>query len=238
MLSVDAKSIEYVHSVAELVPEGESTQLLLQEAKKHDMYICYGMFEQDPVRHDYIYNTAVLIGPEGYIGKYRKVHQPGTERLCAVPGDDYYVYDTKFGKIGLMICYDKVFPEVARILKLKGADLIICPTAWPAESKDEDAPNLKLYKIANEYNAIVNMVPIIDSNGVSDETPDGVECGHSRIINTRGETLATTYFDEGMAVAELDPIEDINASQWKGLFIPSTNLMKDRKPKTYAGISE
>ncbi len=90
------------------------------------------MAEQDSENWDMLYNTLVLVGPDGYIGKYRKVHLPLTERIMMYPGDgDYPVFETRFGKVGLMICFDKAYPEVARSLALKGAEILLCPTAWP-----------------------------------------------------------------------------------------------------------
>ena len=98
----------YQHENAELVPSGESTQYFIGLAQKHDMYIAWGMTEQDPDDWDIIYNTLVLVGPGGYIGKYRKVHLPLTERIMMYPGPgDYPVFETRFGKVGLMVCFDK-----------------------------------------------------------------------------------------------------------------------------------
>lgn len=113
----DAK---YQHDVAELVPEGDSTQHFIEMAKKLDIYIGWGMAEQSHERFDALYNTLVVVGPEGFVGKYRKVHQPLTERIMFYSGSgDYPVFDTRFGKIGLMICFDKAYPEVSRTLALK-----------------------------------------------------------------------------------------------------------------------
>ena len=96
----DAK---YQHDVAELVPEGDSTQHFIEMAKKLDIYIGWGMAEQSHERFDALYNTLVVVGPEGFVGKYRKVHQPLTERIMFYSGSgDYPVFDTRFGKIGLI----------------------------------------------------------------------------------------------------------------------------------------
>ena len=110
---------------AESVP-GPSTEFFGKLAKKHDLYIVAGLVERD--KH-LIYNVSVLLGPDGnLIGKYRKVTLPRTEIEGGItPGDDYPVFDTRFGKIGMMICYDGFFPEVARELTNRGAEVI----AWP-----------------------------------------------------------------------------------------------------------
>jgi predicted amidohydrolase len=110
---------------AEPVP-GPSTDFFGELARKHDMYIVAGLLERD---EHLVYNVAVLIGPDGsVVGKYRKVCLPRgeIEEGCA-PGREYPVFDTRFGKLGMMVCYDGFFPEVARELTNRGAEVI----AWP-----------------------------------------------------------------------------------------------------------
>ena len=110
---------------AEPVP-GPSTKYFGQLAKKHQLYIVAGLLER--AEHK-VYNVAVLIGPEGdVVGKYRKVCLPRGEIEGGItPGNDYPVFQTRFGKVGMMICYDGFFPEVARELSNRGAEVI----AWP-----------------------------------------------------------------------------------------------------------
>ena len=110
---------------AESIP-GTSTDYFGELAKKHNLYIVAGLLERD--RH-LIYNVAVLLGPEGaLVGKYRKVCLPRGEIIGGIaPGKDYPVFQTRFGKLGLMVCYDGFFPEVARELTNRGAEVI----AWP-----------------------------------------------------------------------------------------------------------
>lgn len=111
--------------VAETVP-GPSTDYFAALAKKHDLYIVVGLYER---AEHLVYNVAVLVGPDGKIvGKYRKVALPRDEFADGVaPGSDYPVFDTRFGKVGMMVCYDGFFPEVARQLSNNGAEVI----AWP-----------------------------------------------------------------------------------------------------------
>jgi predicted amidohydrolase len=112
---------------AEPIP-GPSTKYFASLAKKHSMHLVAGLVERDA---PLIYNTAVLIGPDGeLIGKYRKVALPRTEIEAGVaPGHEYPVFETKLGKIGMMVCYDGFFPEVARRLSLNGAEIIAFPVA-------------------------------------------------------------------------------------------------------------
>lgn len=116
--------LKYVDA-AEPVP-GPSTDYFGELAMKHDLYIVAGLLERD--KH-LVYNVAVLLGPDGKIvGKYRKVTLPRGEIEGGImPGDEYPVFDTRFGKVGMMICYDGFFPEVARELSNNGAEVI----AWP-----------------------------------------------------------------------------------------------------------
>jgi predicted amidohydrolase len=111
--------------VAEPVP-GPSTDYLGTLASKHDLYIVAGLVERD---EHVIYNVAVLIGPDGkLVGKYRKVTLPrGEIEMGVAPGDYYPVFETRFGRVGMMVCYDGFFPEVARELSNRGAEVI----AWP-----------------------------------------------------------------------------------------------------------
>lgn len=111
--------------VAEPVP-GPSTDYFGALAKEHDLYIVAGLYERDA---HLIYNVAVLLAPDGSVaGKYRKVTLPrGEIERGAAPGDEYPVFDTRFGKLGMMVCYDGFFPEVARQLANRGAEVI----AWP-----------------------------------------------------------------------------------------------------------
>ena len=111
--------------VAEPIP-GPSTEYFGEQAKKHNLYIVAGLVEREG---HLIYNVSVLINPEGKItGKYRKVSLPRGEIDAGIaPGNEYPVFDTRFGKVGMMICYDGFFPEVARRLSSNGAEVI----AWP-----------------------------------------------------------------------------------------------------------
>ena len=120
-VSVKLKS----HETAEPIP-GPTTNYFGELAKKHRLHIVLSLYERD---EHLVYNTAVLLGPDGkLIGKYRKVCLPHAEVEKGIaPGKDYPVFDTTFGKVGLMICYDGFFPEVARELSNRGAEVI----AWP-----------------------------------------------------------------------------------------------------------
>jgi predicted amidohydrolase len=111
--------------IAEPIP-GPSTKYFGSLAERHSLHIVVGLYERD---EHLIYNVAVLLGPDGnVIGKYRKTCLPRTEAAAGVtPGEEYPVFETRFGKVGMMVCYDGFFPEVARELTNNGAEVI----AWP-----------------------------------------------------------------------------------------------------------
>jgi len=115
-------------AVAQPVPDGPTVQAWLAAARDGDCYIVGGVAEREGNK---CYNTAALVGPEGYIGKYRKIHLWDEEKLFFEPGDlGLPVFHLPFGRVGIMICYDGWHPEVARILALQGADIICDPTCW------------------------------------------------------------------------------------------------------------
>lgn len=117
-------SREQAFKVAEPVPEGRSTQLLIRLAQENDVYICASLLER--VGYD-VFNAGILVGPDGYIGKYRKLHPCEDEVYFVEPGDlGIPVFHTPIGRIGLCVCLDAYYPEVFRIQALQGADIVCC----------------------------------------------------------------------------------------------------------------
>jgi predicted amidohydrolase len=113
-------------ALAESVPEGASVARLVQIARRHRLTLCAGMSEKE---RDIVYNTQVLVGPDGYVGKQRKIHLSRDEVFYYKGGRDISVFDVGPCKVGIVICYDNQFPEIARILALRGADVILMPHA-------------------------------------------------------------------------------------------------------------
>ena len=204
----ETRSYQTAH--AEFVPEGASTQYLIGKAKEHDLYIVWGTTETDG---EHLYNTAVLVGPEGYVGKYRKVHQPGCESQIYTHGTRFDVFDTAIGKIGLLICYDKAFPESARELYVQGAEIICQPAAWPMagdpSSPDDNDPILDIYNMYDKTRAAENAVFFISCNQCGSAGTIHY-CGHSRITHPFGMELACTGWGEGIVYAEADIQEAIS----------------------------
>ncbi|MGV3662587.1 MAG: carbon-nitrogen hydrolase family protein [Prosthecobacter sp.] len=171
---------------AEAVP-GPSTEYFGQLAKKHDLYIVAGLVEREGAT---LYNTAALLGPDGsLVGKYRKVTLPRSEVEAGVtPGHDYPVFDTRFGKVGMMVCYDGFFPEVARALTIKGAEVI----AWPVWGCN---PMLA------QARACENHVYIVSSTYTDATKHDWML---SAIYDHYGDILAKATTWGSVAIAEVD----------------------------------
>ena len=121
-------------SEAELVPEGSSCQTLIKLARELEIYIAAGICEQEKGIH---YNTQFIVGRNGFVGKQRKVHLSSDEYFYFRHGSNIRVFDIGKAKIGVIICYDNLLPEVSRCLAIDGAELLLCPHAgrfgsWPS----------------------------------------------------------------------------------------------------------
>lgn len=132
-ISPEQRSCQMHGDLAETIP-GPSTDEMAKLAEELDVYIIFGMPEQDKTNPDVRYISSVIISPQGILGAYRKLHLAPpprfTESLCFSPGDEVPVWQTRYGNIGVLICYDfYFFPELARIMALKGAILLINTTA-------------------------------------------------------------------------------------------------------------
>jgi len=240
--AMPASDYKYQYENAEVIPDGKSVQALIEKAKEKNIYIIWGMTEKDAEKDYVLYNSACLVGPEGYIGNYRKVHQPGDELHIYTGGTEFPVYSTEIGKIGMLICYDKAFPESTRELALGGADLIVMPTAWPlanqANANKNDVTKDYMYKTFTMYDAVrasENQIPFISSN-LTGRTGDIEYLGYSSIVDGYGNVLATTGYEEGIAYAEFDlkrDIYDYKVNAFIGL-----NFLKDRNPSAYKRLSE
>ncbi len=112
--------------LAEPVPDGPSVGTLVEIARRHRLVVCAGLSEKE---RDIVYNTQVLVGPHGYIGKQRKLHLSRDEAFYYKGGREITVFDIGSCKVGIVICYDNQFPEVSRVLALRGADVILMPHA-------------------------------------------------------------------------------------------------------------
>src|SRR4029079_14038480 len=187
-------SAEEALPYAEEIP-GPATEAFERECRRLGVHAITGMLERDG---DTLYNAAILVGPEGLIGSYRKTHLPflGVDRLVT-PGDELKVFDTALGKIGLIICYDLRFPEVTRTLALAGADIVALPTNFPTAARLQ-------CEIIAPARAAENRISLLVANRVGKERW-GEFCGRSQIVDPFGNRLAETdVTTETLLVADVD----------------------------------
>jgi len=222
------------NSLAEATPfaesiDGPAAQAIAEVCRETGSYAVVGFIEADG---DKFYNAAMLVGPDGVVGGYRKVHLPfiGIDRFLT-PGDrQFEVFDLPFGKVGLNICYDISFPEAARVLKLKGAELIALVTNWPeaAWRSPEFVANTR---------ALENHVFFAATDRVGTER-GWKFIGRSKIIDCNGDTLAEGGADEELLIAA---IEFQEANNNHIVNVPGAyefDRARDRRPGHYQLISE
>ena len=218
-----------VFDQAEPVPDGPMVKELAEHAADRDIYVAYGLHERGG-QPGVIYNSVVLTGPQGHVGCYRKVHVHALESVVWRPGADFPVFETEIGRIGIMICYDKWWPESARELMLRGAEVFLAPAGWggPMEEEPQDFANWS-FRLYDQVRALENSRWLISSNftgriGVYD-------CGgHSSLIDPMGRVVATTGPRAGLAIASVDlhaGIRDAAAS------MRGARLIRDRRPDAY-----
>lgn len=192
---------DLVYELAEPLPEGPSVKRIAKIAKHENVHVAFGMIEHSQKANAVIYNTAVLVGPSGFLGKYRKMHLPThsvfEEKRYFRPGYETPVFKTSLGKIGMIICYDVYFPELTRILKLKGAQLIICISASPSTRRG-------FFEALTVARAMENTVFLAFTNLVGIE--DGLQFwGGSRLVAPSGNVITQAKYDEeDLIVAKLN----------------------------------
>lgn len=172
-------------TLAEEVPSGPASRALVALAETLGIYLVAGVAERD--RED-LFNSAILAGPGGYVGRYRKVHLWDNENTIFTPGNvGLPVFDTELGRLGMLICYDAWFPEAFRCMALQGADVVCIPTNWvPIPGQQEDAPAMALSLC--QAAAHVNSMHILAANRVGTER--GQEfIGQSVVVGPTGWPL-------------------------------------------------
>jgi predicted amidohydrolase len=210
-----------VSGLSESIPDGETTAFLAATAREKAIYITAGLPERDG---DRFYNSAVLVGPDGFIGSYRKTHLYSEETLYFSPGDTgFRVWDTPIGKIGIMICFDWFFPESARTLALMGAEIIAhpanlvlpyCPQSMPVRCLENGVFAVTANRIGTEHRKEGEPLTYI---------------GQSQIVSPKAEILVRAPEDlECLMTAELDPATARDKS-----LNPFNNLFHDRRPNLY-----
>jgi N-carbamoylputrescine amidase len=207
--------------------EGPSIQSMQQIAREHEVVVVCPLFEKDPLGS--YYNSAVVVDAGGgVLGSYRKVHVPQIplweERFYFSPGNfGFPVFKTKFADIGIQICWDNFFPEGTRILALKGAQIIFCPTAAAFASK-------KRWETVISSHAISNGVFMFRINRVGSEEKQDFY-GNSFCVSPEGELLdKPTGMKESVVLIDVD-LESIERVRREWTFL------RDRRPELYGEIS-
>ena len=179
-----------------------------------------------------LYNSVVCVSGDGVLGNHRKVHQPLSEHASYQRGDRFCAFDTPVGRMGMMICYDKAFPESARILALDGAQIVTCSSAWPG-SRTNGTADLAQDRWTHRFNlfdqarALENQIVWLSANQ-SGTFGELRFVASAKVVGPGGDVLATTGVAAGMAIAELDVA---------GALVEARRAMghlRNRRPETYA----
>jgi predicted amidohydrolase len=218
---------DQIYELAEEIP-GPSTRIIERIARKTGMHVVFGMPEKSKNTQATLHNTAVLVGPKGFIGKYRKMYLPThsvfEEKRYFRPGYEAPVFNSDLGKIGLLICYDIYFPEVTRLARLEGAQLTVCISASPAVRRS-------FFEILTAARAVENTTFLAFVNLVGVE--DGLQFwGGSRLVGPNGRVLAQAKYDEeDLVMCEVD-YADIRSLE---TFVPT---LKDLRPELFDKLKE
>jgi beta-ureidopropionase len=220
------------YDATERIPDGPTTRLMQELAKRHEMAIVVPLYEEETT--GVYYNTAAVIDADGsYLGKYRKNHIPHCapgfwEKFYFRPGNlGYPVFQTRYAKVGVYICYDRHFPEGARELGLNGAEIVFNPSATVAGLSEY------LWKLEQPAHAVANAYFVGAINRVGTEAPwnMGEFYGQSYFCDPRGRILAEGSRDRTELVTadlDLDMIREVR-NVWQ--------FFRDRRPETYAALA-
>ncbi len=211
-----------VMALAEPVPEGITTQTFVTLAREQGRHFVVGLAERVD---DRCYNSAILVGPGGFLGLYRKTHLFFEETLFFTPGDTgFQVWDIGWARVGLMVCFDWFYPEAARTLALKGADILCHPS------------NLVLPHCPDAMvtRCLENRVFGVTANRIGHESRGGKPVlkfiGKSEVVSPKGEILRRASTDE----EEVGIVEvDVNDARQKSIN-PYNDLLRDRQPQHYS----
>ena len=219
------------YGMAEAIPDGHTTRLMQEYAKRYNMVIVVPIYEEH--MKGVYYNTAAVIDADGkYLGKYRKNHIPQVsgfwEKFFFKPGNmGYPVFKTAYGNVGVYICYDRHFPEGARALGINGADIVFNPSATVA------GVSQYLWELEQPAHAAANGYFVGAINRVGKEAPwnIGEFYGSSYFVNPKGKIVAQASKDQDelvMADLNFDEIREIRDT-WQ--------FYRDRRPETYNDLT-
>ncbi|WP_019121165.1 carbon-nitrogen hydrolase family protein [Brevibacillus massiliensis] len=182
-------------ALAEPIP-GDTTNWMFELCKQNNVYIIGCILEKSEIK-GVVYDTAVVVAPQGIIGTYRKIYLWDAEKLRFGKGEEYPVFDLGIARVGIQICYEIGFPEGSRILSLKGADLIVYPSAF-------GKARLYAWDVATRSRALENGSFVIAVNRTGTEKDETTFGGCSRIVGPQGDILAEATEEDQVIVAALD----------------------------------
>jgi predicted amidohydrolase len=211
-----------------LDPDGPEIARLVAIAG--DVVICAGYSEA--VAGGRPYNSAVCVSGDGVLGHHRKVHLPPGERFAYASGESFAAFDTPAGRIGMLICYDKLFPEAARALALDGADIVASLAAWPV---CRQRPALRIaqdrqtrhFNVTDVARAVENQVVWVSSNLTGTVGPLRF-LGNAKVVDPDGVVLAQTGGRAGTAIASIDAAAAVREARL------GIDHLADRRPPAYA----
>jgi predicted amidohydrolase len=233
--------------LAEPVPEGPSSARLADIARRHNLTVCAGLSEKE---RDIDYNTQVLVGPRGYIGKQRKLHLSRDEVFYYKGGREISVFDVGPCKLGIVICYDNQFPEVARVLALRGAEVLLMPHAARFKPWDDAPPSqaaarryshafLKKYALRARENAcFAILTDQVGRAGYVDLWPRHSEnqphhAGAALIWGPDGELLSSTQEDEIREEMITATLEQAALAKERAL---ANYMLRTRRPELFGEL--
>ncbi|SDC58655.1 carbon-nitrogen hydrolase family protein [Actinokineospora iranica] len=182
------------------------------------------------------YNSVVCVTGDGVLGNHRKVHRPLNEDATYGAGDGFAAFDTPVGRLGMMICYDKAFPESARALALDGAEIVVCVSAWPGSATNPE-PDLakdrwkRRFDLFDRARALENQIVWLSANQ-SGTFGSMRFVASAKVVDPGGDVLADTGVAEGMAVAELDVRAALETAR------RSMGHLRDRQPHAYPVLGD
>ncbi|HMC11943.1 MAG TPA: carbon-nitrogen hydrolase family protein [Pirellulaceae bacterium] len=222
-------SLEEARPFAQTIP-GPATEAMREACAELGCYSIFGMLELDGPK---IFNAAVLVGPTGVIGSYRKVHLPylGIDMFTSYGDRPFAVHNAGELKVGMTICYDAAFPEASRALAILGADLIALPTNWPpgAECTAASVINARAMENAVYYMAV---------NRVGSERGFNF-IGRSKIVDPSGKTLAESQgLGDEILYAEIDPAKSRRKHVIRVPGKHEIDRLADRRPEMYGLLTQ
>ena len=194
-----------------------------------EMVVCLGYTEVDG---DDLHSTAVCLDGDGVLGRHRKLHLPPGEAVAFTEGDRLAAFDTPIGRMGMLVDYDKTFPETARSLALDGATVLAVLSAWPASVTRRAATlvhdrQTRLFDLYDQARAAENQVVVLSSNQSGGMGRQRF-VGSAKVVGPGGEVLATTGARGGLAIAAIDVAYEVERAR-RVLF-----HLKERRPDVYS----